>query len=768
VHTKTVKQGGKAGSYTFGESFKIELADPASSLIDLRVMDDVIGSDYTCGVARVSCALLQRGEAKQRWYPIFHAASAQVVGRVQVTLFSTAFGRKDGWSEAEELRYRDRLLALYRRHAREKISTIDVLMARHAANWEGMLRSEIGQCGPEPGTYLMSVAMYGTRNLVSAAGLLRFVVRGARCTGGQTFELDANDPMEDMVGISAFSANGGLFATAAVTTAIGNPTGAPVRRWLNLMRIDDGDKVTGVIAGQVEVVFSTTSCGNAGVADGESRVQLEEAFRTRLIRLFLRGAPLSVGSVDSLVFGRSEAEWESSLATSVECYGAEDGQTTIAVSIIAIDDLTVDAPTAYAKVSLNDQPVAKRLRAELLLGTAAAQGSFSKPVDCLKVQQDVIHVKIGNVGVVSRTALGRCMIPARSVPMCSMTPQQPVDGQQEYQLSVWCRDEASGKYVGRVTLLMRVKGFPHSRGGPSPVPGVAEAVLFKEMWPQQGLPDGMPQDGHTISSEYGASKDSLFVHLVACRGLPQMDTFGTCDTFAELVGPMYGGDVSVRSVGFKTQVVSGTLNPLFRFHRDDVFTLTATNADELSGCVSHALRGAQPPKWSKTQPGIELVVKDKDPRSEELIGSAFLSPELLFSGLWNVDPVELAVLTTSGAQQWFDAHKDQLLCVPLVLPPSGGTGDEAAVVRGEAYLATTAPLRRAASLTTRGCDQLRANETMLRCRDVLRRNRMWKELQRVQEFCFKGLFAPSLTNASIAWADRCRRFEEDLAKEYGR
>jgi hypothetical protein len=221
-----------------------------------------------------------------------------------------------------------------------------------------------------------------------------------------------------------------------------------------------------------------------------------------------------------------------------------------------------------------------------------------------------------------------------------------------------------------------------------------------------------------------------------------------------------------------TSVVSGTLEPVFRFHRDDFFF-----------CVGSAATSAKEvlhPSESCARPDVPLtlVVSDKDATSSEVIGTATLSTKLLLAGLWHTHPERLASLKAEDRAQWIADNRASLLTLPLVRRGSDGRSGE---LRGEITLATTfsagvygaggAPLDDA-----RRVGGTVIAPTLVAARRILERSRQWADVEELHWFVGRQLLGCSSSSTSSdlllkapakGIEDRAQQLLQAMTREYG-
>ncbi len=786
--TKT-PAAGAADHPSINQQFTFEI-QTVKSHITITIYDDVYGADYVFGSVTITAELLAVNVVKTRTIPIYRANSSsdsrvEVVGFVTVALFSPRLGYSGALDDEMEITYASRLRRLFARWAPYKLPEVDSLVAKNwPANLELMIAEAVQQCGPEPGTFVLHLDVVS--HTITASGLqgpFRFDVDPDTTTviaerreepSRPHYELDMSNECDDRFTLfmSAVAQPQKILASVNICVNVCDRSGLVVTRPFLIVKTSNN---SAEIVGEVTIAVRSARCGRIGVPVASAAQQeMELLYRERLIRLFKRSCPSQLPSVDTLIYGSTASELALHICEQVGLLGEEDGQTTVAARIVSIDDLTdrTALTSVYAKIHLNEKTVAKRLAADCALSKPA---DFSAPVDCLHVRDsDMLVVKLAVAGAVGSAVLGRASFPVRFV-VCGSRSSDSTPELARYLLPLWCYNESTRAYAGRVTVEFQVKGFPApptvalSLLPSKEVIGTAWRIYAEPNVPMASFFANAPLAVLDFATKCAEStgqapvgQDTVYLHIVSCR-VPKMDTFGTCDTFVELAG-------ATRQP--RTSIVSGTLSPVFRFNRDDHFCMFGDAAAAVFELVEPRPSNASRERCD--QP-ITLNVSDMDRTTSELIGSVTLSSKLLLAGLWNVDPVQLAAVTLESRGKWIDENRRSLLTLPLILRKDEKVGE----VRGEITLATTFSSAAFTHLQAKldSLNRVRSDAVfpaLAASQRILLHSKQWVELEQLHWFVGHQLLDGSGEDLLLKapsrvapLAERSRLLIEAMTKEFG-
>ena len=179
----------------------------------------------------------------------------------------------------------------------------------------------------------------------------------------------------------------------------------------------------------------------------------------------------------------------------------------------------------------------------------------------------------------------------------------------------------------------------------------------------------------------------------------------------------------------RTRIVSGTLNPVFRFDRDDLFTVVCSDVHHMMDSLTTPL-----PSNDSSLRFLKLHVKDKDPGSEDLIGTATLSVDVLLTGIHDLAIPELP--TPQAREAWVLQNKEKLLCLPLYLQNTNGSW----VQRGEILLATSSSSSAYGSVPhyTESHPLHGFKQAMVEAKSTLAKCTAWKDLEALHLFTYRN------------------------------
>ena len=610
--TKGVRDGGPlAGG---GATLFVQRA---TETLLVELMEAVVGADDVLARAHVSLRRLVAGTAKRPTVALI-ATDGRVFGTIALGLMATGFSSPRAFEEETEEHYRRRLLKMRQRYpAAGSCDAVDPALDQHP-DWEAMMKALVAKHGPEPGTYVLSFTVCACRDLPRAGTfdmgdpyvVLQLGHQTVRTktmkanlapSYNETFTLDVWDPLSDVVSVTVMDEDvdeDDLMCSTQVAV-FGVAQGAARELWVPLVK--EPGTAAAKAAGHIRVSLRTSTFG-AGVVAADAAAQ--EAASARIVSVLQKFAPTELTTVDTLI-SRFPADPELAVQLVVARYGFEPGSVRCSIAVGAV---TPEPGTkillgsgVYVKVAPtgleHDAKSSRRFRDP----SGAAGGRLLLVADTvtfdLQSARDsfTLRVKV-------KSGLAKRTVAAIVVPVGALTPGTT------YPLPVFATE--NGAVVARVdvtvtystasmlpvhprlslmdpvhlsAIVSRVgstmtsawsrllpaaaagSAALHASEAPDVHPAANALVLLSEFArtdrssPLLSIAACAPDWNSTSRSNRGDDARLLCVRVLACRGLPKMDTFGSCDAFVQ----------AALSTTCSSRVIAGETLPVFNTYNPD-------------------------------------------------------------------------------------------------------------------------------------------------------------------------------------------------------
>jgi hypothetical protein len=306
------------------------------------------------------------------------------------------------------------------------------------------------------------------------------------------------------------------------------------------------------VTGALQVRMTTQNFGDGVAVVDAAR---EDAVRARMLALLAKYHPIELHSAERLVLAQN-GDVAAALRLLVDEYGFEPG----AVVCLRIDRVlpgprscSVDLSGAYFKVSSTADPATRQRAWAVDAATGLVDGAAVGVAVPVSQTTDAVEVRLKvHRGVRGATVLGSVLVPI-CLPASEAVRGAGSSERSHCQLVLPVFATATGEVQCRVavTVLSTPAAFDASQWSPwwsDVLPARAGALWwvlelvatqFDAALAPRLLVDDVVQRAqvHPASFPTGdAALRCVFVRVLACRGLPKMDTFGTCDPFVVIEG----------------------------------------------------------------------------------------------------------------------------------------------------------------------------------------------------------------------------------------